>query len=106
METSKEIDNAISKINNKLLDIMNDRGILKSSLLSPLSEKTYPENTSQDKFVKNSDSIKVNDLLTNKAKPVTLDDTLLTVSDTDKNFELKEELLKTLTNKIYDVDLA
>ena len=37
---------AIENLNDKLLEIMNDRGILGSCLMSPLSKITNPENTS------------------------------------------------------------
>ena len=38
---------AIENSNNKLLEIMNDRGILATYLMSPLSKITNPENSSQ-----------------------------------------------------------
>ena len=44
-ETSLENKHATEKINNKLLEIMNDRGILASYLLTPLSKITNPEKT-------------------------------------------------------------
>ena len=46
-ETSLENNQAIENLNNKLLEIMNDRGILATYLMSPLSKITNPENTSQ-----------------------------------------------------------
>ena len=46
-ETSVKNNQAIENINNKLLEIMNDRGILASYLMSPLSNITNPENTSR-----------------------------------------------------------
>ena len=39
-ETSNESNQAKENLNNKLLEIMNDRGILASYLLSPLSKIT------------------------------------------------------------------
>ena len=44
---------------------MNDRGILASYLMSPLSKITNPENTRQFKLVKDSNSNGVNDLKIN-----------------------------------------
>ena len=38
--------------------------------------------------------------------PITLHDNLLTFRDSGKVFELKGELLKMITNKNYNVDLA
>ena len=46
-DSSIKNNQAIENLNNKLLEIMNDRGILASYLMSPLSKITNPENTSQ-----------------------------------------------------------
>ena len=56
--------------------------------------------------MKNPNSKRVNDLLKYRTKAVALYDNLLTISDTDEKFELKEYLLKMITNKNYKVDLA
>ena len=85
---------------------MNDRGILASYLMTPLSKLTNPENTTQFKLVKDSNSIRVNDLKINKTIPITLHDHLLTFRDTNKVFELQGDLLKMITTKKYNVDLA
>ena len=85
---------------------MNDRGILATYLMSPLSKITNPENSTQFKLVKDANSNRVNDLKINKTKPITLHDNLLTFRDTNKQFELKGDLLKMITNKNYNVDLA
>ena len=61
-ETSIKNNLAIENINKKLLEIMNDRGILATYLMSPLSKITNPENSSQFKLVKDSRSNRVNDL--------------------------------------------
>ena len=85
---------------------MNDRGILASSLMSLLSKITNPENTSQFELVKNHNSNRVNDLLKHNSVPNILHDNLLTFRDTNKQFELKGDFLKKITNKSYNVDLA
>ena len=85
---------------------MNDRGILASYLMTPLSKITNPENTSQFRLVKDSNSNRVNDLKINKTILITLHDNLLTFRDTKKVFELKGDLLKMITNNNYNVDLA
>ena len=97
---------ALEHFNNKLLEIMNDRGILASYLMSPLSKITNPENSSQFTLVKDSNSNRVNVLKVNKTKPSTLYNNLLTFRDTVKKFELKGDLFKMITNKNYNVDLA
>ena len=106
MITSKENNLALEKLNNKLLEVMNDRGIVASYLLSPLSKITNPENNTQFKLVKDHNSNRVNDLLINKSIPITLHDSLLTYPDTNKQFELKGELLEMITNKNFSVDFA
>ena len=58
METSIKNNRAIENLNNKLLEIMNDRGILASYLMSPLSKITNPENSTQFNLVKDSSSNK------------------------------------------------
>ena len=85
---------------------MNDRGILASYLMSPLSKITNPENTSQFKLVKDSSSNRVNDLKIHNSIPITLYGNMLTFRDTNKQFELKGDLLEMITNSKYNVDLA
>ena len=105
-ENSIKNNEALENLNNKLLEIMNDRGILASYLMSPLFKITNPENTTQFKLVKDSSSNRVNDLLIHNTIPITLYNNLLTFRDTDKEFELKGDLLKMITNKNFNVDLA
>ena len=62
MITSKERNLALENLNNKLLEIMNDRCILASYLMSSLSKITNPENSTQFKLIKDSTSNRVNDL--------------------------------------------
>ena len=106
--TSQDITKAIMETsikNNKPLEIMNDRGIITSYLLSPLAKITNPENSTQFKLVKDSSSNRVNDLLIHNSIPITLHDNLLTFRDSNKQFELKGDLLKKITNKNYEVNL-
>ena len=105
-ESSSNNNKAIENLNKKLLDIMNDRGILASYLMSTLSKIANPENTSQFKLVKDHSSNRVNDLLIKNTIPITLHDNLLTFRDKGKEFELRGDLLKMITNKNYTVDLA
>ena len=105
-ETSIKNNLAIENINNNLLEIMNDRGILATYLMSPLSRITNPENASQFKLVKDPSSIRVNDLKINKTIPITLYGNMLTFRDTNKQFELKGDLLEMITNSKFNVDLA
>ena len=105
-ETSIKNNLAIENINNNLLEIMNDRGILATYLMSPLSRITNPENTSQFKLVKDSSTNRVNDLKIHNSIPITLYGNMLTFRDTNKQFELKGDLLEMITNSNFNIDLA
>ena len=105
-DSSIKNNQAIENINNNLLEIMNDRGILATYLMSPLSKITNPENKSQFKLVKDHNSNRVNDLLMKNKIPITLYGNMLTFRDTNKQFELKGDLLEMITNDKFNVDLA
>ena len=83
---------------------MDDRGIIASYLLSPSSKITNPENNSKYKLIKDHNSNKVKDLLIHNTIQVSLHKNLLTFRDTAKEFE--GDLLKMITNKNHNVDLA
>ena len=105
-ESFKENNLALENLNNKLLEVMNDRGILASYLMSPISKITNPENANQFKLVKDHNSNRVNDLLMKNETPITLYGNMLTFRDTNKQFELTGDLLEMITNKDYNVDHA
>ena len=106
IETSNNNNEALENLNEKILEIMKERGILASYLMSPLSKITNPENTSQFKIVKDSSSNRVNDLKIHNSIPITLYGNMLTFRDTNEQFELKGDLLEMITNSKYNVDLA
>ena len=105
-ETSIKNNQAIENLDNKLLEIMNDRGIIASYLLSPLAKIFNPENSTQFKLINDSAYDRVNDLKINNSIPITLYNKILTFRDTGKEFELKGNPMKMITNKNYNVDLA
>ena len=105
-ESSIKNNLAIENINNNLLEIMNDRGILATYLMSPFSRITNLDNASQFRLVKDSSSNRVNDLKINKTIPITLYGNMLTFRDTNKQFEIKGDLLEMITNSKFNVDLA
>ena len=105
-ESSKDNNLALENLNNKLLEIINDRGILASYLMSPLSKITNPENTTQFKLEKDRNSTRVNDMLMKNKIPITLYGNMLTFRDTGREFVLERDLLKMITNKNYNVNLA
>ena len=85
---------------------MNDRGILASCSISPLSKITNPEISTRFKLLQDLNSNRLNDLLIHNTIPITLHDNSSTFRDTGKEFEVKVDLLKMITNKNYNVDLA
>ena len=105
-ESSLTNNKAIENLKNKLLEILNDRGLLASYLMSPLYKITNPENTTEFKLVNDHNSNRINDLLIKNTTPISLHDNLLTFRDTNKQFELKGGLLKMATNKNCKIDLA
>ena len=105
-ETSVKNNQAIENLDNKLLEIMNDKGIIASYLSYPLAKIFNPENTAQFKLINDSTSDRVNDLKINNSIPITLYNNILTFRDTGKEFELKGDLLKIITNKNYNVNHA
>ena len=105
-ETSVKNNQAIENLDNKLLEIMNDRGVLTTYLMSPLSRITNLDNTSQFSLVKDHNSKRVNDLLMKNKIPITLYGNMSTFRDTNKQFELQGDLLEMITNSKFNVDLA
>ena len=81
INNQKELENS----NDHLLEIVKDRGLLASYLLSALSKTTTPENTSQFKLRKSDNLKRVNDLLIHNTITVTVYNKLLTCRDTGKN---------------------
>ena len=105
-QNSVKNNQAKENLKSKLLEILIDGGILATYSMCPSSKITNLENTSQIKLEKSHNSNRVNDLLIHNTIPVTLYNNLLTFRDTGKIFELKGDLLKKITNKNYNVDLA
>ena len=104
--TLEENDKVLANLNDKRLEKMNERGILASYLLSPLSKTTNPEHTFQYTLPEDPESCRVSDVLINKTLPVTLYDNLLTFRDTNKKSELYGDLLRLINFRNHNVDLA
>ena len=105
-ESSNKNNQTIGNLNNKLLEIMNDRGNLAFYFMSPVSKIINLEITSQFKLVKYPNSNRVNDLLIHNTIPVTLYINLLRFRNAGKKLELKRELLNTIFNKDFNIHLA
>ena len=103
MLTAKENNQAISDLNEKVLEMINDTGMIAPYLPSTLVNIFEPENTSQFKLIKDPNSIKMNDFLINTSLPVTLYSNMLTFRDSNKSHKLGGDLLKTITNYDFNV---
>ena len=106
METSKENNNSSANLSDIFLENMIDMGVIASCLLSPLTKITNFEHRSQFKILRDLHSNQIKDLLIKKSIPVNLYDNLLTIRDTNKMFEFGGELLKMITYRHYNIDLA
>ena len=73
--------------------------MIASYLMSPFAKITNPENTSQFKLVKESNSDRVIDLLIHNTIPATLYKNLLTFGDTSKEFGIHGDFLKMMTKR-------
>ena len=104
-ETSIKNTKAISDLNEKVLELMNEKGLIAPYLASSLVEAFKSDNKSQFRLRKDPDSTKIIDFLIHGNIPVTLFSNMLTFRDTNKTFRLKGDLLlKVMTNYQFNVD--
>ena len=103
METSNRNKKASSDVKAKVLELINDEGLIAPYLNSSLVNLFEPENTSQLKLIKDPNSIRMIDFLINRSIPVTLYSNVLTFTDSNKPFKLDGDLLKTITKLNFNV---
>ena len=103
-ENSINNNKAIENLNEKILELMDDKGMITSFLASSLVNLFKHENKSQFRLKKDLNSTKMNDFLINKGIPVTLVSNLLIFRDSNKSFKLEGDLLETITNYDFNVD--
>ena len=103
-ETSNNNNKAIENLNEKILELMNDKGMIAPYLASSLVNLLKPENKSQFGLIKDFNSTKMNDFLINEGIPVTLVSNLLNFRDSKKSFKLEGDLLKAITVYDFNVD--
>ena len=103
-ENSINNNKAIENLNEKILELMDDKGMITSFLASSLVNLFKPENKSQFRLKKDLNSTKMSDFLINKGIPVTLVSNLLIFRDSNKSFKLEGDLLETITNYDFNVD--
>ena len=103
-QTSNKNNKALKNINEKVLGLKNDKGMIALTLASSLVIPFTPENKSQFRLIKDLTSTKMDDFFINTSKPVTLYSSMLTFGDTNKSSILDGDLLKTMTNFKFNVD--
>ena len=103
-ENSINNNKAMENLNEKILEVMNDKGMISSYLTSFSVNLFKPENKSQFRLKKDLSSIKVNHFLINGGIPVTLVSNLLILRDSLKSYKLDGDLLEAITNYDFNVD--
>ena len=103
-ETSNKNNEAISDSIEKVLEIMDEKGLIAPYLTSSLVNLFKPENKSQFRLRKDPNSNEVNDFLIHGNIPITLFSNMITFRDSNKSFILEGDLLKLITNYKFNAD--
>ena len=103
-ENSINNNEAIENLNEKILELMKNNGLIAPYLASSLVNLFKPENESQFRLKKDLNSNKMNDFLINKGIPVTLVSNMLIFRDSNISFKFDGYLLETMTKYDFNVD--
>ena len=103
-ETSVNNNKAIENLNENILELMNDKGMIAPYLTSSLVEVFKKDNKSQFRLRKDPNSNKLNDFLIHGTVPVTIFSNMIVFRDSNKSFRLEGDLLKVITNYEFNVD--
>ena len=103
-ETSVNNNKAIENLNEKNLELMDEKGMIASYLASSLVEVFKKDNKSQFRLRKDTNSTKLNDFLIHGTIPVTIFSNMIVFRDSNKSFRLEGDLLKVITNYKFNVD--
>ena len=103
-ENSINNNKAIENLNEKILELMNDKGIIAPCLTTSLVEVFKKDNKSQFRLRKDPNSTKLNDFLIHGSIPVTIFSNMITFRDSKKTFKLEGDLLKVITNYKFNTD--
>ena len=99
-ESSIKNNKAIENLNEKVLESMNDKGLIDSSLIEVIKS----DNKGQFRLTKDPNSAKTNDFLINEKVQVTIFSNMLTFRDTKKVFKIEGDLYKVITDYKFNVD--
>ena len=103
-ENSINNNKAIENLNEKILELMNDKGMITPYLTTSLVEVFKKDNKSQFRFRKDPNSTKMNDFLIHGNIPVTIFSNMITFRVSNKTFRLEGDLLKVITNYKFNID--
>ena len=103
-ENSINNNKAIENLNENILELMDDKGLIAPYLVSSLVEVFKKDNKSQFRLTKDPNSTKMNDFLIHGTIPVTIFSNMITFRDSNKSFRLEGDLLKVITNHKFNVD--
>ena len=95
---------AIENLNEKILELMDEKCMIAPYLVYSLAEAFRPGNKSQFCLRQDPNSTKINDFYINRGVPVTIFSKMITFRDTNKTFKLDGDLLKLMTNSKFNVD--
>ena len=91
-ESSIKSNKALRNLNEKFLELMNEKGMIAPYLASSLVNLFKPENKNHFRLLKDLNSTKLNDFLINGGIPVTIYSNILTFRDSNKSFKLDGDL--------------
>ena len=103
-ENSINNNKAIENLNEKLLELMDEKGMIAPYLTTSLVEVFKKDNKSQFRLRKDPNSTKLNDFLIHGNIPVTIFSNMINLRDSKKTFKLEGDLLKVITNYKFNVD--
>ena len=103
-ENSINNNKAIENLNEKILELMNDKGLIAPYLTTSLVEVFKKDNKSQFRLRKDPNSTELNDFLIHGTIPVTIFSNMITFRDSKKTFKLEGDLLKVITNYKFNAD--
>ena len=103
-EASNKNNKAISDLNEKVLELMDEKGLLAPHLASSLVNLFKPENKSQFRLRTDVNSTKMKDFLMHGIIPVSLYSNMITFRDSNNSFRLEGDLLKLITNYKFNAD--
>ena len=103
-ENSINNNKAIENLNEKILELMDEKGMIAPYLTTSLVEVFKKDNKSQFRLRKDPNSTKLNDFLIHGTIPVTIFSNMIVFRDNNKSFRLEGDLLKVITNHKFNVD--